>query len=716
MVKSAFTFSLMLLLSLQCSFLCAHEARISGRVTDSHGKAVFAANVYLKHHANLHTASNEEGYFQLSFPEDYLSHDSLVVSFIGFTSQNLALPALVKDDTLQIVLQEDWRALDAVVLAANPELSEEFSLEKLEKLEIYLSPVAAGDPLNALTVLPAATNTAESANPAFRGSEAHASQVVLNGINISNPVRNTQMSGMGNFSLFNTELIQHLSVYAGNPPLHYGNSLAGLVDIKSTRQVEKSQTQLALSMANVGVLRSQRLGHDAFVQVYGNYQFSKPYLYLNDYQDMLQAFSSRDLGMNAHGQWGKSMLNYYVYFINEDYQGKEYYQQKMQSSEAWKRRAFGVFNWHYAHERFYLELNAGHDHSHGRMHLSDIDAYMTEAHYQLNGKLKYFLNDALYLQAGYSDEYVQLDYRHQEKRHSWQDTCLHYRLPEIFAYLRWKKEDVSAGIGSRYRLNRMESKQAQQSPRHALQAHLRYQLNDENSLQASAGQYYAYLCHSAGEGLVQLQTSRQYALEYDAIYGHTHLTAACYHKQEQAALYFDGREDWQACQRSISGLELSWEQEWDALKMSASYNYLHSRITWKGKDYPAANDLPYWIKTQLSYTNAQFFTIACTAQFRAGLRYTPVKEGFWMEETQAFVPVYGQLNECRLSDYQRVDLSLNKVFMFETGSMLVAFASLNNIFNHHNQAAVLYQGDYSAQIASLPMQLYSIYFGLQWSF
>lgn len=165
------------LMFLGCSELWAKDIRLFGKITDKNDQAIFAANIYLSAHPHLLTASNEEGFFQLAIPEKF-PNDSLVVSFIGYKSYKKALKDLPSEAFLKIVLQEDWTALDAVVLDLNPEVSEEFSLEKMDRLEIYLSPVAAGDPLNALTVLPAATNTAESANPSFRGSEAQASQVV----------------------------------------------------------------------------------------------------------------------------------------------------------------------------------------------------------------------------------------------------------------------------------------------------------------------------------------------------------------------------------------------------------------------------------------------------------------------------------------------------------------------------------------------------------
>ena len=139
---------MMVLLFLGSSELWANDIRLFGKITDKNHQAVFAANIYLSAHPHLLTASDEEGCFQLNIPERFLS-DSLVVSFIGYKSHRKALKDLPINEFLEIVLQEDWTRLDAVVLEQNPEVSEEFSLEKMDRLEIYLSPVAAGDPLNA---------------------------------------------------------------------------------------------------------------------------------------------------------------------------------------------------------------------------------------------------------------------------------------------------------------------------------------------------------------------------------------------------------------------------------------------------------------------------------------------------------------------------------------------------------------------------------------
>lgn len=717
MVKSG---TLIALILANCCFCLSSLAEngICGWVRDTKGHGVFAANVYLTPHSHIATASGEDGFFCLEIPPA-CQQDTLVCSFVGYKTQKILLSDVQQKDSIEIRLKDDWLSLNEVVVAMNPEITEEFSLEKLEKLDIYLSPLAAGDPLNALSILPAATNTSESANPEFRGSPANASQVSLNGINIVNPVRNTQMSGMGNFSLFNTELVQKMDVYASNPPLTHGNSLAGLVEIKTAQRVEKSQTQIAASLANVGLLRTQKIKDSCFVQVYGNMQFSKPYLYLNDTQEMLQSFSSQDVGLNVHAHAGASDLNYYAYFINEGFEGKEHYFNRNVESMAEKQRLFGVFNWHYRWKQFRLETNMGHHWSKGGLRLAHQQESLKEVQYQGNIKLKYFASDYLYVQAGISEDFMRMECASSEPKYPWdqrenatrirQDSSLHYHLPETFVYLRYRKNNWIAGLGLRKHLGREESPWA-------YQANIRYLSDRFGSLQFSAGKYYAYVYPLVEEPRMDLQTSAQAALEY--IYGSDgcQVRAALFHKQEYGDIYLNHLQDYREGKRSIGGAELSLEKQWEALKLSCSYTYLNADISWQHEAYKASNDLPYLLKAQVSHTNDRFFTIACCATLRPGLWYTPIEGGEWHQESASFRPVYGEYNSKRLEPYQRFDLSLNKVHVLDKGRMLVVFASMSNIFNRHNQAGMVYSLDYADELTSIPMQLYSIYGGLQLSF
>ncbi len=696
------------------------ETSLEGRIVDKEGNGIFAASIYLQAHYHIATVSREDGSFCLSFPNDF-RNDTLVVSFIGFKTERMALKRFLPGESWTIVLKEDWMALNEVVVAANPEITEEFSLEKLEKLNIYLSPVAAGDPLNALSILPMSTNVSETANPEFRGSAANASQVVLNGINIANPVRNTQMNGMGNFSLFNTELIQHMNVYASNPPLTNGNSLAGLVDIKTTQHLEQNLTQIAASLANVGLLRAQKISENIFFQLYGNLQFSKPYLYLNDTQEMLQAFSSQDIGLNLHTNIGKSDFNYFAYFIDENFEGKEYHHSRKAHSKAEKQRIFSIFNWHHQWEKFHFEANLGQDWDKGEIQLAAQTSALEEVHYQGNLKFKYFLNDKLFLQAGISDEGFQMLCQSEEPAHYWDQRenaplmkkglFLEYHLPESFIYLRYREDKWIGGLGLRRRFCDKEKC----SP-WAYQAQLRYLSENHGSLQLSAGQYYAYVYPLLEDPRINMQQSRQLVLEYKYHSDYSRVSAALFLKQEKGEGYIGHLREYIPGTRNVRGAEFSFEQQWEALKLSASYTYLNAKEIWKDSVYSAHNDLPYFLKIQASHTNERFFTIACSAMFRPGLRYTPVNKGIFHEETESFRPVFGGYNSRRMKSYQRFDVSMNKVFVLPKEKMMVTFLSLSNIFNHHNQTGIVYSKDYSREIASCPMQLYSIYFGLQMSF
>ncbi|CEN38647.1 conserved hypothetical protein [Capnocytophaga canimorsus] len=180
-------------------------------------------------------------------------------------------------------------------------ISEKFAVKKLNSLDIYFNPAANADPLKAITTLPASTNTDESANPSLRGGSPDRSRVYLNGSPVLNPVRFSRNDGLGNFSLFNTELIDKQYVYSSNPPLNFGNSSAGLVEIETNTQKISEFTQVSLALSNIGLMRNQKLGKNNFTQIYANYQFSDAIIGLNRKSlDQLQHFSTFDLGANTH--------------------------------------------------------------------------------------------------------------------------------------------------------------------------------------------------------------------------------------------------------------------------------------------------------------------------------------------------------------------------------------------------------------------------------
>ncbi len=143
----------------------AQTNSIKGKVVDSNNQPVFAANVYSSSFPNKGTTTDFDGFFLLP---SFTYPDTLLVSYIGYETYKIYLEKPQKKDSIFIMLKGQENVLNQMTVTARNPISEEFSVIKLEKMDIYTNPISAGDPLKAITALPSSTNTDESANPVLR--------------------------------------------------------------------------------------------------------------------------------------------------------------------------------------------------------------------------------------------------------------------------------------------------------------------------------------------------------------------------------------------------------------------------------------------------------------------------------------------------------------------------------------------------------------------
>ncbi|MEM8886420.1 MAG: carboxypeptidase-like regulatory domain-containing protein, partial [Bacteroidota bacterium] len=211
-------------------FLClllpqflAAQSILSGRIWDDDKQPVFGANVYLQKDRGKGAITDLEGKFSLEIED---MDDSLIVSYIGYAELRISLSAINFEEMLELRLKKNSYSLETVQIMARDPITDQFSTVMIKKMDIYLNPVAQGDPLKAITALPASTTIDETANPSLRGSSADRSRVVMNGVPIYNPVRSSQLNNQGFFSIFNPEIMDRQYIYASNPPLTYGNTSA----------------------------------------------------------------------------------------------------------------------------------------------------------------------------------------------------------------------------------------------------------------------------------------------------------------------------------------------------------------------------------------------------------------------------------------------------------------------------------------------------------
>lgn len=701
----------------------AQNIKISGRIIDSQEKPIFAANVYIKNNLEKGTTSDLDGNFVLDINHNNMK-DTLIVSFIGFEKKEIALDKLAISKQVNIQLKEEQTVLSEIVVRINPSLSKEFSIQSVSKLEIYSTPTSSGDALKMITTLPASTNTSESANPELRGSSSDMSRVVLNDVPIYNPVRNSQISGMGNFSLLNTELINELNIYASNPPLIYGNSTAGLVEIETTKELANNQTQLAVSLANIGLLHSLRLNKKSFIQLYGNYQFSKPYIFINKKNIAnLDNFTSKDFGVNLHVKANKKLsLNLYSYFIDENYSAQENMYAYYGDMLAGKKRNFNILNIKYKTDKTVFSYSNGTNFSVTEYTFGNINSKQTDRQLYNSIDAKHFINESVYIQAGISSDYTKIDFSSQfpyfyyavspnDSSYKFDNKINNHNI-EAFLYGRWK---VSRKItfGGGIRKNIPDSKR--QRSFLSFQSSLRYTINKNHSMLLSGGKYCGY---SVPLFYIQEFTpiiSKQFSLEYRYNTAWLQLGSSLYFKDEIYSHYYSDIGKIQKTNKHIKGLEFFGEKTIDKLRFCLSYTYLHSMINRDGKWHKATNKMDYLLKFSTTYSNLKYGTIGLSFMTRPGHYYTPIVGALKNNEVDAYEPVSGKYNTEQYSGYSSLDFSYNKLFKHKNNH-IVCFINIRNILNKNNTKSVVYNSDYSLVNSYQYYQKRLFYCGVQFYF
>lgn len=699
--------------------LLAQELKIGGQISNSQNLPIFAANIYLKKNPDKGAISDLNGKFEFHIGTNN-KEDTLIISFIGYEMKNIPLSQIDFKKQLEIKLEENKTMLTEIVVNANPSLSKEFSIQKVSKLDIYLTPASSGDALKMVTTLPSSTNTSESANPELRGSASDMTRVVLNGIPIYNPIRNSQISGMGNFSLLNTEMISDLNVYASNPPLTYSNSTAGLVEVETTKQLKSNQTQLSLSLANIGLLRSQRFTDKSFVQLYSNYQFSKPYIYVNKKNiDNLDSFTSKDVGVNLHLDDSNGLsCNLYSYFIDEEYLAQKHMYTYCGDMSAKKRRNFNLLNIKYRTNKTVFTYSNGTNFSITEYKFGNIETKQRERQYYNSIDAKHFLNQSIYIQGGLSYNYNNMDFSNQfpnfyyavstnDPSSIFENKLKHHNL-EGFFYGRWKMSSkITLGGGFRKNIPIKDQKNYL-----SLQSSLHYSFNNIHSILLSAGKYNGYSLPTYYNQKFSPISSKQFSLEYRIAKDNMQIGSSFYMKDERHTQYYLDIGKARNTNNRIKGVELFGEKTIKSFSLSASYTYLHIVINRDGKWYRAANKMNYLIKLSGTYSNKKYGTVGLSFFMRPGHYYTPIISSSKDNNTNVHKPVMGNYNSAQYDSYKSLDITYNKLFTNKTNN-IICFISISNMLNNKNMKNNIYNIDYNSIKSSEYYQKRLFYWGIQ---
>ncbi|MEO1414563.1 MAG: carboxypeptidase-like regulatory domain-containing protein [Bacteroidota bacterium] len=693
---------------------------LQGKVVTPKGVGILAANVQTTGTVRVGTITDQEGRFQLDIT-NVGDDDSLKVQFPGFQVEMRAIGDVRNESGLVIQMKNRNLSLEEVMIEARRPISDQFSVERMSKMDVYLNPVAAGDPLRAVTILPSSTNTDESANPSLRGSSAARSRVILNGVPVYQPVRNSQINGIGNFSLFNTELLDEQLVYASNPPLTFGNVSGGIVQLNTVREVNESSTQLSVGMANLGAFRTQKLKNGAFFQAYTNYQVSDLFLKIHpEALGFLQDFGSLDAGLHWYlplsNSWSFQGISY---GIQETYAANAQVYAYNGLAQANKGRTFHVGNLQYQSSQFVLFLRGGFDASQTDYQYGNIRSHTQTRQSYASVEAKGFVGSKMVWQVGanYDGYYRSFDdtasiyfYALSPSDPAFAiDTQVRRPLVEAHAYLKYDpSENTHLSLGVRSNLPLLD-----QSPFLSFQGAVRHDLSSRHSLLMSLGRYHSYTIPGFFFRGTELLRADQAALDYSYTSPRLEVKAALYAKDEIGS-QLNGEIPIRRAY--ILGAEFFARVALHRyLSITVANSWIHHRVRFSegGDPFNGNKDFPYFTKASIAYNNPRLFSATLTWIGRPGAYFNPIVGGTFNEDLNLYAPTFdSSINSRRLGDYQNLSLGISRYFRWKDRS-LVLFFNVNNLLDRSNPSTAVYDPTFTVE-SFQEFSRRTIYAGLVW--
>ncbi|AHM60854.1 TonB-dependent receptor plug [Flammeovirgaceae bacterium 311] len=209
----------------------AQSCKINGQVVDAAtGESLPGATVFIN--SLQGGVTDARGHF--TFQELAAGPHQLQISFVGYQKQILSV--LLKADTalsLKVKLLPVQEQLEALVIEASVEKTSYSSnltsvtYLKPEDIQKSVGILGETDLIKTLQLKPGVQSGSEG-NSGFyvRGGQSDQNLVLLDGVSIYNP---SHLFGM--FSVFNSDLLEDVSLYKGSFPARFGGRLSSVLDI-----------------------------------------------------------------------------------------------------------------------------------------------------------------------------------------------------------------------------------------------------------------------------------------------------------------------------------------------------------------------------------------------------------------------------------------------------------------------------------------------------
>ncbi|MBN2519603.1 MAG: hypothetical protein JXB17_03785, partial [Bacteroidales bacterium] len=490
-------------------------------------------------------------------------------------------------------------------------------------------------------------------------------------------------------------IIDKMLVFPSNPPIEYGNATSGLVSIYTSDNLpESNYNYIGLSLANIGGYLSRRIKGKSAITVFANYQPSSIFININQesLRD-LKKFNTTDCGIYfIHEFNNRTNFKLFNYTNTEGFEYNLRHPSYNGSFIQGKKRNFLVSNFLKKYKNSQFSINSGLSLSNEQFQYgnTDIDLNKNDCYFSVN--YLYFL-EKLTIKSGISYDNRKIDMEGMVPMFDYAIAVNHSAIEinsneknpvyEGFAYLKYKLNSFWVfGIGARKNLPFNG-----QDNYFTYQLNVSYNINDVHSFNFSGGKYNKYDIPNAEIQNKYLISNNQVSFDYKYLSDRLELSSALFYKN---TVIPNKKEN------IVGGEIFSKINITSKVEAQFSYTYLNATIVNDDIEYPSKYDLRYFIRGSIKYNFTSSFYISAIALFRHGHYYLTVINSEFDEFSNVYRPIYDNLsNMSRLPAYNKIDLSISKLFSLAEKSNIIVYANVSNLLNSKNVHSINYNEDYT---------------------
>jgi len=255
------------------TLLSLGQTIVSGTITDSKGKPIEGANIYLE---GTYDGASSNAVGKFSFETSETGTQNLVVSMISYdTYMQAGDVSYLKD--LNIQLLEAINQLTGVTLTAGSfQAGDNSKVSVLKPLDIVTTAGAAGDVVGALQTLPGTSSISEDGRLFVRGGGAGETQVFVDGLRVFQFFNATpnNIPTRGRLSPF---LFKGITFSTGGYSAEYGQALSSVLLLNTTDEPDQEKTDIGVLSVGASLGRTEIWGNKSL-------SFNAQYTNLAPYQ------------------------------------------------------------------------------------------------------------------------------------------------------------------------------------------------------------------------------------------------------------------------------------------------------------------------------------------------------------------------------------------------------------------------------------------------